>query len=132
MQNSNQLGMILQNEEDIIAYNKENFVTFKSEDLWKCDKIATVHFCRDIISTVKPINQMKETCFGALKAGNYHELTAKCHDIRIKKLENEVKRISKNTWVIYSKEDSSVEITCLSKKTTGKREEHTKHIKGFK
>ena len=54
----------------------------------------------------------------------------KCHDIRIKVLENEVKRISSNTFVIYAKEESKLEIKCLSE--TGKREVRELTIKGFK
>ena len=101
---NSQHGIILQNEEDIIAYNDEGYATLKSDDLWKCQKIATLHFCRDIISSVKPISQMKDTCFGTLKAGRYDELMDKCHDtLRITNLKDELKRISKNTFVIYSK-----------------------------
>ena len=113
---TNTHGMILENDEDIIAYNDEEYVTLKSDDLWKCQEIATVHFCRDIISSVKPISQMKDTCFGALKAGRYDELMDKCHDtLRITNLKDELKRISKNTFVIYSKEPSSVTFPCLTK-----------------
>ena len=102
---TNTHGMILENDEDIIAYNDEEYVTLKSDDLWKCQKIATVNFCRDIISSVKPISQMKDTCFGALKAGKYDELMDKCHDtLRITNLKDEVRRISKNTFVILLKE----------------------------
>ena len=87
-------GMILENDEDTIAYNDEEFVTLKSEDLWKCEKIATVHFCRDIISSVKPKSRMEETCLGALKAKQYDELPEKCQNIKIANLKNDVKRIS--------------------------------------
>ena len=129
---NSQHGIILQNEEDIIAYNDEGYATLKSDDLWKCQKIATVHFCRDIISSVKPISQMKDTCFGALKAGKYDELMDKCHDtLRITNLKDELKRISKNTFVIYSKEPSSVTFPCLTKKPPQKLEVHEKPIKGF-
>ena len=34
----------LESKEDIIAFGEEKYVTLKSEDLWKCPKIATVHF----------------------------------------------------------------------------------------
>ena len=109
-------GLVLQNKEDIVAYNDEWYVTLKSADLWKCNKISKVHFCRDIISSVKPINRMKDTCFGAIKEAKFDQLLEKCDDIRIKTLENEVKRVSKNTWVLFSKEESKFQAQCLSKK----------------
>ena len=124
-------GMILENDEDIIAYNDEEFVTLKSEDLWKCEKIATVHFCRDIISSVKPKSRMEETCLGALKAKQYDELPEKCQNIKIANLKNDVKRISASTFVIYSMEPSTVEIICLSKKNPDKREARSLPIQGF-
>ena len=46
---NSQYGMILENNHDIIAYNDEEYVTLSSKELWKCQKLATVHFCRDII-----------------------------------------------------------------------------------
>ena len=73
---------------------------------------------------------MKEECLGALKTENYENLMDKCHDISIKVLENEVKRISPDTFVIYAKEESKLEIKCLSE--TGKREVRELQIKGFK
>ena len=75
---------------------------------------------------------MKDTCFGTLKAGRYDELMDKCHDtLRITNLKDELKRISKNTFVIYSKEPSSVTFPCLTKKPPQKLEVHEKPIKGF-
>ena len=82
------------------------------------------------IDSVKPINRMKDECLGALKTENYENLMDKCHDISVKVLENEVKRISPNTFVIYAKEESKLEIKCLSE--TGKREVRELPIKGFK
>ena len=46
---NSQYGMILENYHDIIAYNDEEYVTLSSKELWKCQKLANVHFCRDII-----------------------------------------------------------------------------------
>ena len=43
-------GITLESKEDIIAFSEEKYVTLNSADLWKCPKIATVHFCRDIMS----------------------------------------------------------------------------------
>ena len=59
---------------------------------------------------------MKDTCFGAIKEAKFDQLLEKCDDIRIKTLENEVKRVSKNTWVLFSKEESKFQAQCLSKK----------------
>ena len=82
------------------------------------------------IDSVKPINRMEDECLGALKTEKYENLMDKCHDISIKVLENEVKRISPNTFVIYAKNESTLEIKCLSE--TGKREVRELTIKGFK
>ena len=114
---TNDHGLVLQNKDDVIAYNDERYVTFKSADLWQCPKIAKVYFCPDIISSVKPINKMKNTCFGALKEAKFDQLLEKCDDIRIKTLKNEVKRITKSTWVLFSKEQSTFQADCLSKKS---------------
>ena len=46
---NSQYGMILENYHDIIAYNDEEYVTLSSKELWKCQKLANVYFCRDII-----------------------------------------------------------------------------------
>ena len=73
---------------------------------------------------------MKEECLGALKKENYDHLMDKCHDISIQILKDEVKRISPNTFVIYAKEKSDLEIICLSE--TGKREVREVPVKGFK
>ena len=73
---------------------------------------------------------MENECLGALKTEKYDNLMDKCHDISIKNLEDEVKRISPNSFVIYAKEESKLEIKCLSK--TGKREVRELQIKGFK
>ena len=111
------------------AYNDEEYVTLKSDDLWKCQKIATVHFCRDIISSVKPKSRMEETCLGAIKAEKYGELMDKCQNVKISNLKNDVKRISESTFVIYSMEESTIEIICL---TPGKpREVRNEPIHGL-
>ena len=93
--------------------------------------MLNVYFCRDIIDSVKPINRMKEECLGALKTEKYENLMDKCHDISIETLKDEVKRISPNTFVIYAKEESKLDITCLSK-TENRREVRELPIKGFK
>ena len=129
-------GIVLKNDKDIIAYDDEKYITLKSEDLWKCPKIGTVHFCRDIISSVKPRSRMQDTCLGSIIEGNFHQLLEKCQDVRIKNLENEAKRISKNAWVLYSKEKSKIEITCMTKPTKevpyAKKETRKIEINGFK
>ena len=133
---TNHHGITLDSKEDIIAYSEEKYVTLKSEDLWKCPKIGTVHFCRDIISSVKPRSRMQDTCLGSIIEGNFHQLLEKCQDVRIKNLENEAKRISKNAWVLYSKEKSKIEITCMTKPTKevpyAKKETREMEINGFK
>ena len=73
---------------------------------------------------------MKDECLGALKTEKYDNLMEKCHDISIKNLEDEVKRISPNSFVIYSLKKSKMEIKCLT--NTGKREVRELTIKGFK
>ena len=79
---------------------------------------------------------MQDTCLGSIIEGNFHQLLEKCQDVRIKNLENEAKRISKNAWVLYSKEKSKIEITCMTKPTKevpyAKKETREIEINGFK
>ena len=59
-----------------------------------------------------------------------------CQNIRIQNLKNEAKRISKNTWVLYSKEESKIQITCLTEITKSspyaRKEWRQIPINGFK
>ena len=64
---STNFGISITGHQDILAYSSKYFVTLSSRDLWKCKKLATVHFCKDIVNYLRPISEMSNTCLGSLK-----------------------------------------------------------------
>ena len=67
---SEKLGINIADHHDILAYDSKHFITLQASDLHKCQQIATLHFCNDVINSLKPLDEMKDNCLGSLKLEN--------------------------------------------------------------
>ena len=121
---SDQYGMKILGHHDILAYDDEFFVSLHSNDLWKCQKLSTVHFCNSIINSLKPKSQMENNCLGALKLEKPNKIMENCRHKRLSPLKTDVKRINSHKYMIFSTKEDSVTIVCVNKygKSSAKNE----------
>ena len=88
---SKNFGMNIAGHHDILAYNSKHFVTLHSNDLWKCQKLATVHFCTEIVNVLKPISELSGSCLESLKEENTNEIMEKCSHQKLSPFKTDIK-----------------------------------------
>ena len=78
-------------------------------------KLATVHFCTEIVSAVKPISELSTSCLGSLKQNNPNGIMEKCSSKKLSPLKTDIQRISSHKHIIFSIKDDKAIIVCSSK-----------------
>ena len=109
---SETVGISITGQHDILALNSKFFVTLNSRDLWQCQKLSSVSFCRDIVSTLRPIDDLKETCLGSLREGNSNQIMKTCRNKKLVPLKFDMKRVESHRYIIYTHEEDRAKIFC--------------------
>ena len=109
---SETVGISITGQHDILALNSKFFVTLNSRDLWQCQKLSSVNFCRDIVSTLRPIDDLKETCLGSLREGNSNQIMKTCRNKKLVPLKFDMKKVESHRYVIYTREEDRAKIFC--------------------
>ena len=106
------VGISIKGHHDVLAHNSKFFVTLNSRDLWQCQKFSSVHFCRDIVSSLRPIDDLKETCLGALRRGNSNQIMKTCRNKKLVPLKFDMPRVESHKFIIYTLEEERASIYC--------------------
>ena len=104
-------------EGDTIAINElgKQFVTFDATKLQECKKVATIHICTNIDSTWS-IQSLTESCLGSIYKLETDLITKNCPTTPVK-LKNTVKKLSPNTWLLFSPSSEKVTWRCSGTKS---------------
>ena len=113
---SENFGINIVGHDDILAFNNKHYVTFKSSNLWKCDRISTIFFCDDVVDYLKPISQLGTSCLGSLWNKNSDGIMEKCDEKNLKPLALDIKKIKSNQFVIFSIKRDMVTFRCENEK----------------
>ena len=113
---SENFGINIVGHDDILAFNSKHYVTFKSSNLWKCDRISTIFFCDDVVDYLKPISQLGTSCLGSLWNKNSDGIMEKCDEKNLKPLALDIKKIKSNQFVIFSIKRDMVTFRCENEK----------------
>ena len=87
---------------DTIAINEEGkqFVTFDHTKLLQCKQVASFQICSNFDSTWS-LDTIDQTCLGVIFKLKINLISKNC-PIAPVKLENQVRKMSENTWLLFS------------------------------
>ena len=64
------------------------------------------------MSTLRPIDDLKETCLGSLREGNSNQIMKTCRNKKLVPLKFDMKRVESHRYVIYTREEDRAKIFC--------------------